>query len=186
MYQRRAAVAETYPFPVPGRTRVGRCAALLALVLLTACVRPQASAPAVIRTTAPPWDAPRDATAYITAAGLTPQPLDTTGSPHVVALTIVVDGSAVPVPAYVGVDRLRAQQAAVHTHDTSNQVWLEGRDTAAITLGQFFQVWGVRFTAECLGAACGEVAVTADDRRVVDPSALRLAEVDRITVAARS
>lgn len=186
MYQRRARGAETYSFPVPGRVRVGRSAALLALLLLTACVRPEAAAPAVIRNSAPPWDAPRDATSYIVAAGLTPEPLNTTGSPHIVAMTIVVDGFRVPIPAYVGMDRLRAQQAAVHTHDTTNQVWLEGRDTAGITLSQFFRVWGVRFTAECLGSACGKVTVMADDRRVVDPLALRLIEVNWITITARS
>jgi hypothetical protein len=186
MYQRRTAGAETYPSAVPGRSWVGRSAALLALLLLTACVRPEAAAPAVIRSTAPPWDAPRDGISYIEAAGLTPQPLNTTGTPHIVSMAIVVDGWAVPIPAYVGVDRLRAQQAAVHTHDTTNQVWLEGRDTAGITLSQFFRVWGVRFTADCLGAACEEVTVLADDQRVADPLALRLVEVRRITITARS
>ena len=185
MYQRRALLTETYPSRVPGGRQTGRCVALLAL-LLTACVRPEAAAPAVIRTSGPPWDAPRDAISYITAAGLTPEPLNAAGTPHIVSMTIVVDGGAVAVPAYVGVDRLRAQQAAVHTHDTTNQVWLEGRDTASITLSQFFRVWGVRFTAECLGAACQEVTVLADDRPVLDPLALRLVEVGRITITARS
>ena len=186
MYQRRAVVAETYSFRVPGRGWVGGGATLLALLLLTACARPEVAAPAVIRGSAPPWDAPRDGISYITAAGLTPEPLNTTGNPHVVAMTILVDGSEVSIPAYVGVDRLRAQQAAVHTHDTTNQVWLEGRDTAGITLGQFFRVWGVRFTGNCLGSACAEVTVTADDEPVLDPLALRLTEVNWITVTARS
>lgn len=168
------------------RVRGAGTAALVALTLITACARPQVAAPAVIRSSAPPWDAPRDGISYITAAGLTPEPLNTTGDPHIVAMTIIVDGWRVPIPAYVGVDRLRAQQAAVHTHDTTNQVWLEGRDTAGITLSQFFRVWGVRFTAECLGSACEEVTVTADDERVVDPLALRLAEVNWITITARS
>ena len=76
------------------------------------------------------------------------------------------------MPAYVGIDRLRAQRAAVHTHDTTNQVWLEGRGVERVTLGQFFAVWGVRFDARCLGAACAEVAVTADGERVSDPAGL--------------
>ena len=90
------------------------------------------------------------------------------------------------IPPYVGVDRLRAQQAAVHTHDTTNQVWLEGRDIDAITLGQFFTLWAVRFDGRCLGAACGEVKVTADGQPVTDPLALKLAQVDQVTVSARS
>ena len=70
-------------------------------------------------------------------------------------------------------DRPRAQQAAVHTHDTTNQVWLEGRDIDAITLGQFFTLWAVRFDGRCLGAACVQVTVTADGQPVTDPRALQ-------------
>jgi hypothetical protein len=154
--------------------------------MVTACMRPVAPEPAVIRVTPPPWDAPRDAVSYIEAAGLTAEPLNTTGSTHLVAMRIEVDGWAVSIPAYVGVDRLRAQQAAVHTHDTTNQVWLEGRDIDTITLGQFFTVWAVRFDGRCLGAACGEVTVTADGRPVADPRSLRLVEVNQVTVTAWS
>ena len=95
-------------------------------------------------------------------------------------MTIVVDGWRVRVPAYVGMDRLRAQQAVVHTHDTTNQVWLEGRGADPVTLGQFFAVWGVRFDGRCLGAACGEVAVTANGTRVDDPVGLLLAGVTAV------
>ena len=154
--------------------------------MLTACMRPVAPEPAVIRITPPPWDAPRDAVSYIEAAGLTAEPLNTTGESHIVSMTVEVDGWRVPIPAYVGVDRLRAQQAAVHTHDTTDQVWLEGRDIDAITLGQFFTVWAVRFDGRCLGAACGEVTVTADGQPVTDPVFLRLAQVKQVTVSARS
>ena len=125
--------------------------------MVSACMRPVAPAPAVIRNSPPPWDAPRDAVSYIEAAGLTPEPLNSTGESHIVTMVVVVDGWKVPIPAYVGMDRLRAQQAAVHTHDTTNQVWLEGRDIDDITLGQFFTLWAVRFDNRCLGAACGEV-----------------------------
>ena len=101
-------------------------------------------------------------------------------------MTIEVDGWAVAIPPYVGMDRPRAQQAAVHTHDTTNQVWLEGRDIDAITLGQFFTLWAVRFDGRCLGAACGEVKVTADGQPSPTRSPCRLAEVDQVTVSARS
>ena len=154
--------------------------------MITACTRPAAPEPAVIRVSPPPWDAPRDAVSYIEAAGLTAEPLNSTGDSHIVAMTVVVDGWKVPIPPYVGIDRPRAQRAVVHTHDTTNQVWLEGRDIAPITLGQFFTVWGVRFDQRCLGAACGEVKVTADGEPVPDPLALRLADVQRVEVVARS
>ena len=96
--------------------------------MITACTRPAAPEPAVIRISPPPWDAPRDAVSYIEAAGLAAEPLNSAGDTHIVAMTVVVDGWKVPIPAYVGMDRRRAQRAVVHTHDTTNQVWLEGRD----------------------------------------------------------
>ena len=161
--------------------------ALLATVALTGCVRAAEPAPAVIRTTPPPWDAPRDAVSTIAAAGLTAEPMNSTGGTrHVVTMSIQVDGWQVAIPPYVGMDRPRAQQAAVHTHDALNQVHLEGRDAPSITLGQFFTVWGVRFDGRCLGAACGEVVVTADEERVANPLELRLAEVSTVTILARS
>src|SRR3712207_2928008 len=163
---------ESYSRPVPVQQWYVSIALAVALTMLalTGCGRAAEPIPAVLRTTPPPWDAPRDAVSTIAAAGLTAEPLNSTGgSRHIIAMSIQVDGWQVAIPPYVGVDRRRAQQAPVHTHDTSNQVWLEGRDTESITLGQFFIVWGVRFDGRCLGAACGEVVVTADDHRVVDP-----------------
>jgi hypothetical protein len=167
--------------------RAAVAVALLALAALTGCVRAAEPAPAVIRTTPPPWDAPRDAVSTIAAAGLTPQPLNSTGGGrHIVTISIDVDGWRVAIPPYVGVDRLRAQQAVVHTHDASNQVWLEGPDIESITLGQFFTVWGVRFDGRCLGAACGDVVVTADGKRVIDAPNLQLARLTSVTISARS
>ena len=161
--------------------------ALLGMVALTGCVRAPEPEPAVIRTTPPPWGAPRDAVSTIAAAGLTAEPMSSTGgSRHIVAMSIVIDGWQVAIPPYVGMDRRRAQQAAVHTHDASGQVHLEGREAESITLGQFFTVWAVRFDGRCLGAACGEVVVTADGQPVADAPRLMLAEVSTVTIMARS
>lgn len=87
---------------------------------------------------------------------------------------VTVDGAPVEVPAHIGVDRLRAVQAPVHTHEAGGEVWLEGEGNRDTTLGQFFTLWGVRFDEDCLGAACGGVTVLADGERVDDPAALIL------------
>ena len=149
---------------------------------LAGCVHSPEAAPAELRTSPPPWDAPRDAISYIRAAGFEPQPLNLTDNQHVVLIKISIDGQPVGIPAYVGIDRLRAVQAPVHTHDATGSVWLEGRDTSAVTLGQFFTVWGVRFDGGCLGARCGSLHVTVDGKTVdSDARAVRLAggrEVD--------
>ena len=144
---------------------------------LAGCVPQAAPAPAELRTTPPPWTAPRDAVSYIAAAGLGQVPLDTTDNQRVLTLTISIDQQPVPLAPYIGIDRVRALQAPVHTHDASGTVWLEGAGSDRVTLGQFFTLWGVRFADGCLGAACGDIDVTADGAPVADPSSLRLAGV---------
>jgi hypothetical protein len=178
-----------YSRPVPGgrsRACAVRAAALIVLLVLTGCVRQAPPSPAAQRSTPPPWSAPRDAISYITAAGLEPQPLSSTESSHVVDLKITVDGAQVEVPPNVGIDQLRAVQAPMHTHDTSGQVWLEGRQTDAVTLGQFFTVWGVRFDGRCLGSACGDLVVTVDGKVNATPTEVRLAESRNIEITASS
>ncbi|HEY6813230.1 MAG TPA: hypothetical protein VI074_11130 [Propionibacteriaceae bacterium] len=166
--------------------RVAFAAVLMMLFMLTGCVQQAAPTPAVQRITPPPWNAPRDAVSYIEAAGLEPQPISNSGNSRVVDLRIIVDGSPVEVPAYVGIDRVRALQAAVHTHDTSGRVWLEGRGTGDVTLGQFFTLWGVRFDDHCLGSACGGLVVKVDGRLTTAPRDVRMAQSDTIEVEATS
>lgn len=145
--------------------------------LLAGCVQPAPPAPATQRTTPPPWPAPRDAVSYIDAAGLRHVRLDATENQHIVALTITIDGQQVPIAAGIGIDKVRAIQAPVHTHDDSGQVWLEGEGTSEVTLAKLFVVWGVRFDARCLGQACGTVTVSADGAPVANPLPLRLVDV---------
>jgi len=150
---------------------------LLAGPLLAACVAQAQPAPAVIRETPPPWPAPRDGVSYFEAAGVPASRLDDTTDQRLVTLTLSINGEPVPLVTGIGLDLPRALQAPVHTHDTSGQLWLEGRGAREVTLGQFFTVWGVRFTDSCLGAACGTVTVTADGQPVAEPAGLRLAGV---------
>ena len=163
-----------------------RAAVLIVLLVLTSCVRQATPAPAAQRSTPPPWSAPRDAISYITAAGLETQPLNSKENSRFVDLRISVDGAPVEVPAYLGIDRVRAVQAPVHTHDTSGQVWLEGRNTDHLTLAQFFTVWGVRFDDRCLGSACRDLVVTVDGKISPAPRDVRLAESRTIDITASS
>lgn len=148
-----------------------------------ATARP-APAPAVMRTVPPPWDAPRDAIANIEAAGMRQEPLDVTTNQRITRLTVTLDGTPVPVPAWIGVDRLRAVQAAAHTHEPTGEVWLEGTEATVATLGQFFTLWGVAFDATRLGPATGSVRVMADGVAVADPVGLVLARTRTVQVTA--
>lgn len=155
----------------------------LAVLLMAGCVQQAEPAPAVIRDGAPPWDAPRDAISYIRLAGLPELPLDDQTDPWVVQVGISIDGQPVEIPAYVGIDRPRAIQAPVHTHDSSGQVWLEGRGNREVTLADLFAVWGVRLSEGCLGNACGAIAVTTDGQPAADaPTGLRLWGIKEVEV----
>lgn len=149
--------------------RAGATAAALLLVGVVAggCqVGPAPPGPAELRAGPPPWDAPRDAVSYIDKAGFERLPLDFSGpSPYTVNLSVTVDGAQVQIPAGIGVDRVRAEQAAVHTHTADGLVYVEAKTTAERpTLAQFFTLWGVRYDAKCLGDTCGSLTVTVDGK----------------------
>jgi hypothetical protein len=62
-------------------------------------------------------------------------------------LDIIVNGSAVPVPADLGFVIANGQGLGItvlHTHDTSGIVHIESPTNSPYTLGQFFTEWGVR------------------------------------------
>jgi hypothetical protein len=164
-----------------GRRRVG--AALAACLLLMAgCVQQAPPAPATVRTTPPPWPAPRDGISYFELAGVPSSRLDDRTGQRVLTLSIRIDGADVPLVPNIGLDLPRALQAPAHTHDPSGTIWLEGAGAGTVTLGQFFTLWGVRFDGRCLGAACGQVTVTADGRAVAAPAGLVLSGVSDVQI----
>ncbi|MFC9691903.1 hypothetical protein ACFTSF_25355 [Kribbella sp. NPDC056951] len=147
------------------RAGVKATALLLLSIAAAGCgVSPAKPAAADLRTTAPPWDAPRDAVSYIDKAGFERLPLDFSGpAPYTLRLKVTVDGNPVQVPAGIGVDRVRAEQAAVHTHTTDGLVYVEAKTTAEHpTLAQFFTLWGLKYDENCLADACTNLKVTVD------------------------
>lgn len=163
--------------------RTALVAAFTVGLALIGCSARSAPGEPVLRTSAPPWPAPRDGLAQFEEAGVEASRLDDTTNQRRFTLTLSIDSASVPLVPFIGMDRPRALQGPVHTHDDSGTVWLEGRGSDSVTLGQFFTLWGVRFDARCLGAVCGTVEVTADGARVADPVAFRLAQVaERLTV----
>ncbi|MFK4088880.1 hypothetical protein ACI2LF_32500 [Kribbella sp. NPDC020789] len=147
--------------------RAGAVVTLAALLLVAGCgVSPAKPAAAELRTTAPPWEAPRDAVSYIDKAGFERLPLDFSGpAPYTLRLKLLVDGAPVTIPAGIGVDRVRAEQAAVHTHTADGLVYVEAKTTSEHpTLAQFFTLWGLRYDAKCLADACTQLKVAVDGR----------------------
>ena len=69
-------------------------------------------------------------------------------------LQIYVNGSPVQVPALIGIDQTAGYLTSLHTHDASGIIHVESPEARSFTLGQFFDVWGVRLTSTCIGGYC--------------------------------
>ena len=67
-------------------------------------------------------------------------------------MAIYTDGKRQTVPAQVGIDQTHQLLASLHTHDTSGTIHMEAVQPYPFKLGQFFNVWGVKFTQTQLGA----------------------------------
>jgi hypothetical protein len=160
-------------------------------------VEPTLPAP-VARATPEPWDAPGDVLGGIALAGLTPPWFGFVEHIHA-HLDVVVDGRPVLVPAGVGVaepvvvggqtQSAIGLQAPVHTHDDTGVLHIENDGPPLVlTLGDFFDIWMVRLTSDCLGSYCadgtrtlrvyvGGQLVTGDPREVVLAPAVQIAVV---------
>ncbi len=102
-------------------------------------------------------------------------------------LDIFVDGKPVSVPAGIGIDADQRFIAPIHTHDATGVIHIESPLVQPFTLGEFFDVWGVRLTAQCLGSYCtrGDTAVRvfSNGQAVTgDPRALALSFHQEIVV----
>lgn len=69
-------------------------------------------------------------------------------------LDLFIHGKSVPVPAMIGVNVVERYISPIHTHDGSGEIHIESPTVQNFTLGQFFDIWGVRFTQKCVGGLC--------------------------------
>ena len=136
-----------------------------------------------------PWSADTaDLAARLRAIGLPPlSPAEGTAVHIHQHLDLYLDGAKVPVPAGIGIDPA-VGFAPLHTHDGSGVIHVESPAVRGYTLGEFFAVWGVRFTPSCLGGYCAagdrRLRVFVDGRPVRgDPTALTLASHQELVVA---
>ena len=129
-------------------------------------------------------------------AGLA-QRLETAGLPTMTAmeqltyhihahLDISVDGAPVTVPAQIGISDIGI--AVLHTHDPTGIIHIEAPAPRAYTLGEFFDVWGVRLDASCIDGYCAngssELRVYVNGKQVDgDPRAVVLNAHDEIVLA---
>ena len=69
-------------------------------------------------------------------------------------LDLLIDGQAVDVPMGIGIDPQEQFISPIHVHDTSGVIHVESPTVQTFTLGQFFDIWGLTFNAQCIGGEC--------------------------------
>jgi hypothetical protein len=71
-------------------------------------------------------------------------------------LDIAIDGKPVQVPYGIGNGEKSSFLAPIHTHDNRGIIHIESPTDEVFALGQFFDIWGVRLTTECIGGYCNQ------------------------------
>lgn len=140
--------------------------------------------------TAPPWTTPSDTAAKVNLAGLSILPNEAVVRHDHMHLDIFVDGKAVSVPAYVGIEggANATGYAPLHTHDTSGVIHIEAADAnARFTLGQFFNEWNVLLSPTQIGslkAGAGKTLTFYLNGKVLttDPSKLELLKHQEVAI----
>ncbi len=101
-------------------------------------------------------------------------------------IDIYVNGAQVEVPAEIGIPGDESFISIVHTHDSSGIIHVESPVKKDFTLGQFFDIWGLRFNNQCLGSYCQttdhKLKVYVNGEAVGDPRGLVLAPHQEIAV----
>jgi hypothetical protein len=105
-------------------------------------------------------------------------------------LDIFNNGRHVTVPALIGIKRSGNgyEFAELHTHATDGVIHLESARAQAFSLGQFFAVWGVLLSKNCVGGLCnppGPMTVYVNGKKIpatADPDRLVLEQHDEIAI----
>lgn len=71
-------------------------------------------------------------------------------------LDIFINGQQVLVPTNIGVNDAAGFVAPIHTHDETAIIHVESPTLSTFTLGQFFDIWGVLLTKDCIGGYCSQ------------------------------
>ena len=128
-----------------------------------------------------PWPAnTEDLLGRLSAIGLPALPAESFTLHIHQHLDLYVNGTKQVVPALIGI--ITSPQVVfspLHTHDTSGIIHVESPTVRSFTLGEFFDVWGVRFTPTCIGGYCTQgdkaLRVYVDGQlATADPTTLEL------------
>ena len=132
--------------------------------------------------------------ARLDGAGIPALKVEGTGQDLHAYLLISVHGKPATVPPLIGVNgREEAGRivddgfvSPLHTHDATGLIHVHAHDQRPYTVGEIFDVWGVRFTEDCLAGYCAEgdnrLRVYVNGEEADDARATRLANQQVIVV----
>jgi hypothetical protein len=69
-------------------------------------------------------------------------------------LDIFINGQQAAVAANIGIDDAKGFISPIHTHDETGITHVESPIIKKFYLGQFFDIWGLRLTSDCIGGYC--------------------------------
>jgi hypothetical protein len=103
---------------------------------------------------------------------------------HHALIHIYNDGLLVPVAPNIGIHK--PAYSSVHTHDQTGVIHMESDVPHKFTLGNFFEIWGVRFGKASLGNLVNDgdkqVHVYVNGKPVADPVHYVMRDQDNIVV----
>ena len=104
---------------------------------------------------------------------------------HHAQLHVYDRGLSIPIPGKIGI--APGQAAGLHTHDPGGVIHIEASRPFPATLGDFFAIWDVTFSADQLGSlqnrGSDRLHVLANGKPVRDPVGYRIREGDNLVVA---
>lgn len=103
-------------------------------------------------------------------------------------LDLFIKGKSVSIPAFIGINEPGRFISSIHTHDTTGEIHIESPTVQTFTLGQFFDIWGVRFTSKCIGSYCEDqqnsIKVFVNGEAAArDPRSIELRDHQEIVIA---
>lgn len=103
-------------------------------------------------------------------------------------LDLFIKGKSVTVPEIIGINVLERFITQIHTHDASGEIHIESPTVRTFTLGQFFDIWGVRLTSKCIGSYCEDQenslkAFVNGEAVAGDPRSIELFDHQEIVIA---
>jgi hypothetical protein len=101
-------------------------------------------------------------------------------------LHIYVNGLLVPLPADIGLDPAKGIESSMHTHDGTGIIHMEAPHPYPYTLGDFFEVWGVKLGPAQVGGLTGyggdKLHFFLNGKPVSNPAALYLHRYDSVVI----